>query len=92
MHFLRSGIVLAVAALFSTSVNAAPTSPGKPFLVKVDNDTAIIGNDIWNVTVGRQYATKLMYKGADRVGDAVGHYVSYSEYLSQPAFTRTAYL
>lgn len=60
--------------------SAGPSKrPSQPFLINVDNETAIIGNDFWNVTVGRQYATKLFYKGVDLVGDAVGHYVSYSK-------------
>jgi rhamnogalacturonan endolyase len=50
-----------------------------PFLQKVDDTTHIIGNDLWNVTIGQQYGVKLYYKGKDLVGDAVGHYVSYSE-------------
>ncbi|EPS36158.1 hypothetical protein H072_10252 [Dactylellina haptotyla CBS 200.50] len=56
--------------------------PGKPFLVKVNNETAIIGNDFWNVTIGRQYGTKLYYKNVDLVKQAVGHYVSYAGRLS----------
>lgn len=50
----------------------------KSFLKEIGNSTWIIGNDVWNVTQNRQYANKLMYKGKDRVGNAVGHYVSYS--------------
>lgn len=38
-----------------------------------------MGNDVWNMTQGRQYGVKLYYKDHDCVGDAVGHYVSYSE-------------
>ncbi|KAF3904960.1 hypothetical protein ABW20_dc0110632 [Dactylellina cionopaga] len=59
-----------------------PSAPGKPFLIKVNDETAIIGNDYWNVTVGRQYGTKLFYKNVDLVKDAVGHYVSYNGRLS----------
>jgi rhamnogalacturonan endolyase len=50
----------------------------KSFLKDLGNSTWVLGNEIWNVTQNRQYANKLMYKGADRVGNAVGHYVSYS--------------
>jgi hypothetical protein len=71
---------LCAAALFSSALTtplaAAPKS--KSFLTQVDNSTWVIGNGIWNVTQGRQYATKLFYKEKDRVGNAVGHYVSYS--------------
>lgn len=66
-------------SVLSTGVLSKPVSPGQPFLINVDNETAIIGNDIWNVTVGRQYAKKLFYKGVDLVGNATGHYVSYSK-------------
>lgn len=82
----RSSILSLLASSLSLSSlsNAAPTAsspPGDPFLVKIDNETAIIGNDLWNVTVGRQYATELHYSalpGVDLVGNASGHYVSYS--------------
>lgn len=50
-----------------------------PFLQKIDDTTHVIGNDLWNVTIGRQYGVKLFHKDRDLVGDAVGHYVSYSE-------------
>lgn len=50
----------------------------KSFLKELGNSTWVLGNDIWNVTQNRQYANQLWYKGADRVGKAVGHYVSYS--------------
>jgi rhamnogalacturonan endolyase len=50
-----------------------------PFLITIDNQNHIIGNDIWNVTVGPKYGTKLFYKGIDLVGNATGHYVSYSK-------------
>lgn len=48
------------------------------FLIDLGNSTWVLGNAIWNVTQNRQYANQLYYRGADRVGDAVGHYVSYS--------------
>lgn len=57
---------------------ASVATAGDPFLIAVDNQTHIIGNDLWNVTIGPKYGTKLFYKGVDLVGKAVGHYVSYS--------------
>jgi len=63
----------AVAAPFEER-NAKP----KSFLKELGNSTWVIGNARWNTTQGRQYAKKLWYKGKDRVGAAVGHYVSYS--------------
>jgi rhamnogalacturonan endolyase len=50
-----------------------------PFLIAVDDHTHTIGNGLWNVTIGRSFGTKLFYKGVDLVGNASGHYVSYSK-------------
>jgi hypothetical protein len=66
---------LGLAALAAAAPNAKKP---KSFLKELGNSTWVIGNDVWNVTQNRQYANKLWYKGKDRVGDAVGHYVSYS--------------
>lgn len=72
---------VALAALAS-SIIAAPleerAKQPKSFFKEVGNSTWVIGNDVWNVTQNIQYANKLWYKGKDRVGKAVGHYVSYS--------------
>jgi hypothetical protein len=68
------------AAVLSCAI-AAPAKEanlGHVFFKEIDNSTWVFGNGHWNVTQGRQYATKLFYKGQDLVGDAVGHYVSYS--------------
>ncbi|KAF2680473.1 polysaccharide lyase family 4 protein [Lentithecium fluviatile CBS 122367] len=62
----------------------------KSFLKEVGNSTWVIGNAKWNVTQGRQYATKLWYKGKDRVGQAVGHYVSYNGAASDLNWTSAA--
>ena len=67
-------IFVTLAASLVTAVAAATG----PFLTAVGNQTWIIGNDVWNVTQGPKYGVKLYYKGHDCVGDAVGHYVSYS--------------
>lgn len=48
-----------------------------PFLTQLDNQTWIFGNDLWNVTQGPNYATKLfstILPGQDLVGSAYGHY------------------
>ena len=67
---------------FAACAIAAPAEERKKtpksFLKEVGNSTWVIGNAKWNATQGRQYANKLWYKGKDRVGAAVGHYVSYS--------------
>ena|SRR5690242_583407 len=74
--------LLSLAALAGSSF-AAPleerAKQPKSFFNEVGNSTWVIGNDVWNVTQNIQYANKLWYKGKDRVGQAVGHYVSYSK-------------
>ena len=74
--------LLSLAALVGSTL-AAPleerAKERKSFFKEVGNSTWVIGNDVWNVTQNLQYATKLWYKGKDRVGQAVGHYVSYSK-------------
>jgi rhamnogalacturonan endolyase len=76
-RFLGLTALLGYAAAAPT-IEKVKKSKSDGFLTQIDNSTWIIGNKLWNVTQGRQYATKLMYKGKDRVGRAVGHYVSYS--------------
>lgn len=46
-----------------------------PFLQQTSNVTWVLGNDIWNITQGPIYATKLFYQGEDAIGSAAGHYV-----------------
>jgi rhamnogalacturonan endolyase len=73
------GFFAAAASLLLSTVNAFPSKPATgPFLTQVDNTTWVLGNEIWNVTQEQIYGVKLMYKGKDCVGEAVGHYVSYS--------------
>ncbi|QDS70498.1 hypothetical protein FKW77_010159 [Venturia effusa] len=66
-------LFLILLSLGAVSVAAA----GQPFLITVGNNTHIIGNDIWNVTIGTTWGTKLFYKDVDLVGKAKGHYVSF---------------
>jgi hypothetical protein len=44
-------------------------------LQQTSNDTWILGNDLWNITQGPVYGTKLYYQGKDAIGNAAGHYV-----------------
>jgi rhamnogalacturonan endolyase len=53
-----------------------------PFLRKESDLSYVIGNDLWSLTVGPIFGKKLLYKGVDLVGNASGHYVSYSESAS----------
>ncbi|KAF4550304.1 putative polysaccharide lyase family 4 protein 1 [Elsinoe fawcettii] len=46
-----------------------------PFLEQTSNNTWVFGNDIWNLTQGPVYGTKLYYQGEDAVRNASGHYV-----------------
>lgn len=66
--------LVVAAALAAVSVHA-----NGPFLQTVDESTHVIGNDLWNMTLGRTFGTKLYYKDHDLVGNSWGHYVSYSE-------------
>ncbi|KAI1354027.1 rhamnogalacturonate lyase [Xylaria sp. FL0043] len=69
-----------ILSLVASLVGAVPTKPHapSPFLSQVDNQTWIIGNELWNLTQGPTYGVRLLYKDHDCVGDAVGHYVSYN--------------
>jgi rhamnogalacturonan endolyase len=69
---------LGLAALAAAAPFEERAKEPKSFLKELGNSTWMLGNEIWNVTQNRQYANKLWYKGKDRVGNAVGHYVSYS--------------
>ena len=59
-----------------------------PFLNQVDAQTWVFGNDLWNVTEGKYYATKLfssILPGHDLVGAASGHYAGIGE--TSPSLT-----
>jgi hypothetical protein len=71
---------LFMVLLVSRCTYAKSQAYGQPFLSRIDNQTHVIGNDIWNLTIGAHFGTKLWYKGFDLVGNASGHYVSYSEF------------
>ncbi|KAK7972794.1 hypothetical protein PG996_007014 [Apiospora saccharicola] len=65
--------------LSSSRAHTLPSlASADPFLRKLGNETWVIGNEVWNMTQGRQYGVELYYKDHDCVGDAVGHYVSYN--------------
>jgi rhamnogalacturonan endolyase len=70
---MRFSLLVATFAAFIGSSQAAG-----PFLKTISATEHILGNDIWNVTVGELYGKKLFYKNHDCVGNAVGHYASYS--------------
>ncbi|KAH0424658.1 rhamnogalacturonate lyase [Colletotrichum camelliae] len=69
------------SGLSAWALTASVVSAGKgPFLEQINDSTWVIGNDVWNLTQGSLYATKLYWTGvpgADLVGSAVGHYVGY---------------
>jgi rhamnogalacturonan endolyase len=73
---MRAACLIALA--LSIGAASADAVQG-PFLSQLDTQTWLIGNEVWNVTQGPKYATKLYYRGRDCVGNAVGHYVGYSE-------------
>ncbi|TVY33448.1 Rhamnogalacturonate lyase [Lachnellula subtilissima] len=50
----------------------------KPFLIPLNSTTGwVIGNGLWNITIGDVYGKELFYEGRDLIGDAVGHYSGY---------------
>jgi len=71
-------LALGLLALAAGAQAAAVRQVVKPFMIK-QGTSYIIGNDVWNLTIdARGFGKKLMYRGADLVGRASGHYVSYS--------------
>ncbi|KAL4867523.1 hypothetical protein BDV12DRAFT_171094 [Aspergillus spectabilis] len=82
--------LVSITALLLSTGSALTTSKPPvqgPFLDQVDNQTWVIGNELWNLTRGPQYGVKLFYKDHDCVGDAFGHYVSYNGAASDLAWT-----
>ncbi|KAK6079506.1 Rhamnogalacturonate lyase 2 [Seiridium cupressi] len=65
-----------VASLL-TCLSSVSVAFATPFLDQIDNSTWVFGNDLFNVTQGSVYATKVYYKGYELVGSAVGHYMGY---------------
>ncbi|KFX98823.1 hypothetical protein O988_04190 [Pseudogymnoascus sp. VKM F-3808] len=53
-----------------------------PFFTKVDSETWIFGNELWNVTQKGKNAKPLYYKKKELVGNAQGHYYSSSNTTS----------
>lgn len=68
----------ALGALMAGAATAS-SAASEPFLIQLNSRSWVIGNDIWNVTQGPVQATKLWFGGKDCVGNASGHYVSYSK-------------
>ncbi|KAK8005177.1 rhamnogalacturonase [Apiospora arundinis] len=75
-----ASVATALALLLSSSRahTLPPRATSGPFLQELGNETWVIGNEIWNMTQGRQYGVQLFYRDHNCVGDAVGHYVSYN--------------
>ncbi len=77
MHFSSRLISLLLAV---TSVAATPRPPFTPFLQQINPNSPIgwiIGNELWNITIGEIYGKPLFYKDQDLIGIAVGHYQGY---------------
>jgi rhamnogalacturonan endolyase len=65
---------------FLATAYALPSrsNSSKPFLKPLNSTTGwLIGNGLWNITIGDVYGKKLYYKGQDLIGNAVGHYSGY---------------
>lgn len=79
MVTVRSITTLAAILPIAASAPLEGRAKSKGFLNQLNETTWVFGNNVWNLTQGRQYANKLYYKNTDLVGDAWGHYVSYSK-------------
>lgn len=79
--FLASlaGLLAGAASASTLARRGHPPPATGPFLTVLSNDSWVIGNELWNMTQGQTYGVELYYKNHDCVGDAVGHYVSYSK-------------
>ncbi|KAL7269827.1 hypothetical protein RUND412_007486 [Rhizina undulata] len=77
---LAAGLALVPGNVAGPVVKKASTAPTLTIEDDWSNGTfsTTIANDVISMHVGRQYGTKLMYKGVDLVGDAVGAYASYN--------------
>lgn len=73
-----NGPLCCLLVAITAAIASAGLAAREPFLTSVGTNTWVIGNDVWNMTQGRTYGVKLMYKDQDCVGKAVGHYASYS--------------
>lgn len=71
-------------------LNLLSLATAAPLFTKVDSETWIFGNKLWNVTQKGKNARPLYYKNKELVGNAQGHYYSSSKssrfgsYLSLP--------
>ena len=76
MQFLFPALSLLLSA--ASAAPAIASEPIKPFLLPRTSTTGwVIGNGLWNITIGDVYGKRLFYGGRDLIGDAVGHYSGY---------------
>lgn len=73
-HFKAALCCLATLLLRASAIRG-------PFLEQVDSSTWTFGNDLWNITQGAIFASKLHFNGTELVGPATGHYMGYGESL-----------
>ena len=74
--------LLALLAL-TVEASTSTTSTG-PFLQSLNETGWVIGNDLWNITIGSIYGKKLYYNGRDLIGNATGHYQGYGMWSIEP--------
>ncbi|KAN0105853.1 polysaccharide lyase family 4 protein [Hyaloscypha variabilis] len=75
---MRLHIVKCIVCLASIKCISA----AGPFFLQLNTTEHVIGNDLWNITIGPTYATKLFYKNKDLIVNAQGHYLSYRSFLN----------
>lgn len=77
---MRGFPLWASSLIVAVNATASATELSGPFLESLGSGTGwIIGNDLWNITIGETYGTKLFFQGQDLIGNAVGHYSGYGE-------------
>jgi len=69
---------LTLSVLWISLIKFATSSISGPFFQSLDSSSGwIIGNDLWNITIGQVYGKKLFFQGQDLIGNAIGHYAGY---------------
>jgi hypothetical protein len=51
----------------------------KPFFQYVSPSHWILGNELWNISLSKVYATELYFSDTELIGQAKGHYAGYGK-------------
>ncbi|KAJ1548955.1 hypothetical protein HK405_012384 [Cladochytrium tenue] len=50
----------------------------QPFLTQISSNSWVLGNDLWNATIGPTYGKPIYFNNREIVGEAVGHYAGFN--------------